>query len=110
MTLPPAAREGPIPEPFAGPGPPSLEETDVPGLQAASSLDPDVYYHEPSELWYRYTFRRWYQAFRWDGHWFIVEEVPDFLAERASAPRELPTLPEFEPGELPTLPEYEDDP
>ena len=102
-----ASNEGPIPDPLSGDGPPALEETDEPGLLAAPSLDANLYYHQPSELWYRHTFRRWYQAFRWNGNWFLVDEVPEFLADRSIAPEELPTLPEYERGELPTLPEYE---
>ena len=62
------------------------------------------------------TYRRWYQAFRWNGNWFILEDIPPLIQERTPPPPEedeLPTLPEYEPKrpeELPTLPEYEEFP
>lgn len=107
VTQVPDEYEGPIPDPFSGDAPPALEPTPYEGLLRAPSLGSDVYYHEPTDLWYRYTFRRWYQAFRWDGAWFVLPETPTILVDVETSPAEpLPTLPEYE--DLPTLPEYED--
>ncbi len=103
----PPIREGPIPDPFEGEQQPELEATEIDGLFKVPTLAPNVFFHESEENWYRYAYRRWYQAFRWNGNWFLVDEVPKFLADRSIAPEELPTLPEYERGELPTLPEYE---
>ena len=99
MTPIPDEYEGPIPEPFSGSEPPQLEPTRHAGLQKAASLGPDVYYDEPTELWYRYKFRRWYQAFRWNGNWFVLQETPQVLAGVETSPdKPLPTLPEYEEG------------
>lgn len=98
VTPPPPAEPEPIvPEPFQGTEPPALVETEMEGLLAAPSVHRTLYFHESSELWYRYAYHRWYQAFRWNGHWFLPERTPDALLERTpEAPRKLPTLPEYE--------------
>jgi hypothetical protein len=97
MTPIPDEYEGPIPDPFTGSEPPALEPTRHAGLKKAPSLGPDVYYDEPTELWYRYEFRRWYQAFRWNGNWFVLQETPEALASVEISPEQpLPTLPEYE--------------
>ena len=109
VTRPPPVKQPPVPSPFEGSEPPALESTETPGLLRAAALGEHVYFYEPEELWYRHAYRRWYQAFRWNGNWFILEETPELLAERTpEAPTldELPTLPEYE-RDLPTLPEYE---
>ena len=89
--------EGPIPSRFEGDGPPELEQTEIPGLLAAPGLDRNLYFHEPEDLWYRYTYRRWYQAFRWNGNWFVLEQTPLILNKvEIVVPDKLPTLPEYE--------------
>ena len=76
--LPP---EPPLPARFEGAEPPQLEPTEFPGLAAAPSVDPTLYYYEPFERWYRHAFNRWYEAFAWDGHWFPPERVPESLKD-----------------------------
>ena len=94
--------EAPIPAPFKAEGPPALESTPHPGLQKAPSLGPNVYYSEGEDLWYRWAYRRWYQAFRWNGNWFVLMETPSVLANVELEKVELPTLEGLE--ELPPLP------
>jgi len=110
----PESREGPIPARFEAEAPPVLEPTDVEGLMKVSGLGPNVYYHDPADLWYRRAYRRWYQAFRWDGNWFILPETPVVLVgreiEKVALPDlgDVPPLPEIEdPDDLPDLPEEE---
>lgn len=100
---PPTDRdEAPIPSPFEGSEAPPLEPTAHPGLQKAPSLGPNVYFHPAEDLWYRWAYRRWYQAFRWDGNWFVLMETPSILADVELEKVELPTLKGLE--ELPPLP------
>jgi hypothetical protein len=102
----------PIPKMFTGDTEPILEPTGIEGLLAARSLGPNVYYH--GDLWYRRAFRRWYQAFRWNGNWFLLNETPDFLdgiaIEKAPRPdlRDLERLEDL--PELPPLPDFPGDP
>lgn len=72
------------PDPFLAPGDPDLATTDVEGLFGAPELDPNCYFYEPEKSWYRYWNRNWFQAFRWDGAWFLLrpEDVPAFLRGR----------------------------
>ncbi len=111
----PEAREGPIPSPFEGDEAPLLETSDVEGLMKAPGLGPNVYYHGPADLWYRRAYRRWYQAFRWNGNWFILPETPAVLVgreiEKVKLPEleDLPRLPDLEDADdLPDLPEQEE--
>lgn len=111
MTVVPT-EEGPrirLPKPFEGEEPPALEATDQEGLYLAPLLAPNVYFHEAEELWYRYAYRSWYQAFRWNGNWFVLDDVPPILANREIIRPKLPELPgEDDPRdvlELPDLPE-----
>jgi hypothetical protein len=76
------------PDPLISMTEPKLEPTGVEGLLAAPALDPTLYYYEPDELWYRYAYKRWYQAFRWDGNWFIPDDVPKAVKDRS--PKETP--------------------
>ncbi len=92
----PEPKQPPIPSPFSGEEEPVLEATDKDGLHMAPGLAPNVYFYEPEDVWYRYAYRRWYQAFRWNGSWFILDEPPDVLADRKLEKRELPTIPEYE--------------
>ncbi len=73
---------------FKGEGPPPLEPTEAPGLFAAPSLGPTVYYYEEPSYWFRFARNRWYMAFAWDGNWFDLpaKEVPAVLAKRHVAP------------------------
>jgi hypothetical protein len=73
---PPPPPEPPAPARFQGATAPALEPTEVPGLLAAPSLDPSLYYYEPARRWFRFHRNRWYEAFLWDGYWFPPEEVP----------------------------------
>jgi len=115
ITQPPAVRQPPIPEAFSGDAAPALEATDWPGLFRAPRLGPNVWFHEPGDLWYRYAYHRWYQAFRWNGNWFIVAETPAVLVgreiERVALPElpELPTLPEVPEDDATALPELPED-
>lgn len=97
-TPPPEVKQPPIPSPFRGEEQPVLERTDKQGLFSAPELAPNVYFYEAEDLWYRYAYRRWYQAFRWNGSWFILEEPPEILADHKLEKRELPTIPEYEDG------------
>lgn len=90
---PPATKQPPVPSAFEAEEDPPLEETDQAGLFYAPALGPNVYFYEPDELWYRYAYRRWYQAFRWNGSWFILEDPPDVLAKRELIRPKLPELP-----------------
>ncbi len=100
VTQPPPSYEPPIPERFRGEGPPELRNTDAPGLLRAPSVDRDLYYFRPDDLWYRFAYNRWYQAFSWNGNWFVPEQVPEVLKGREPK-RTLPTLPELEAEEGP---------
>ena len=75
----PPIREGPIPSPFEGEQEPELLATEIEGVFKAPSLAPNVYFHASEEDWYRFAYRRWYQAFRWNGNWFILERKPVVL-------------------------------
>ncbi len=114
-TVQPESTEGPIPTRFQSDEPPALAASDVEGLFRAPSLGPNVYFHEPPNLWYRRAYRRWYQAFRWNGNWFILAETPEILVgrkiEKVELPElpDLPDLPDDDPRELPGLPELPDD-
>jgi hypothetical protein len=88
QTAPPQEPEPRTPEPFVSMEEPKLVPTEVPGLFAVPSLDATVYYYKPEELWYRYAYRSWYQAFRWDGAWFIPGKLPDVV--KARVPQETP--------------------
>ena len=95
----PENTEPPIPSPFRGDTAPELVPTETAGVLAAESLGPNVFYFEPEDLWYRYRFKRWYQAFRWDGTWFIQPDPPPAVVSQVSlAPEDdrIPTLPEYE--------------
>ena len=83
---PPEVVEPPIPDKFEAGAEPELIATEVPGLRAAPTLGPHVYYFEPDERWYRYAFNRWYEAFYWDGHWFPAAKVPEALEEEPLKP------------------------
>ncbi len=71
--------EPPSPSPFEGEEAPKLVPTGFPGLVAAPSVDPTLYYSEPLERWFRYAFNRWHEGFRWNGYWFPPERVPEPL-------------------------------
>jgi hypothetical protein len=88
QTAPDMEPEPQTPDPLVSMEPPKLVPTEAPGLFAAPALDPTLYYYEPDELWYRYSYRRWFQAFRWDGAWFVPERVPDVV--KARVPEETP--------------------
>jgi hypothetical protein len=98
VTPPPVRNEPPIPERLEAETAPALVETDAPGLLRASSVDLDLYYYRPDDLWYRFAYNRWYQAFSWNGNWFVPERVPEALIGREPK-RTLPTLPELEEPE-----------
>ena len=90
----PAVKQPPIPSTFEGDGDPTLEKTDQAGLFYVPELGPNVYFYKSDDLWYRYAYHRWYQAFRWDGNWFILQDPPEVLAKRKLIRRELPELPD----------------
>jgi len=99
VTQIPENTEPPIPNPFRGDTPPELEETEAEGVMAAPSLGPNVFYVESEDLWYRYRYKRWYQAFRWNGTWFIQPDPPPLVVAQVSLdPKDdrIPTLPEYE--------------
>jgi hypothetical protein len=98
VTAPPPRYEPPVPERFGGKAAPLLLETDAPGLLRAPSVDEHLYYYRPDDLWYRFAFNRWYQAFAWNGNWFVPEKVPDVLRGREPR-RSFPTLPGLEAPE-----------
>ena len=72
------------PNPFTKESQGKLEPTDFKGLFKAPELDKDCYYYEPKKEWFRFSYNRWFQAFRWDGYWFELrdEDVPKFLQNR----------------------------
>ena len=72
------------PNPFTKENQGQLEPTDFKGLFKAPELDKNCYYYEPKKEWYRFSYNRWFQAFRWDGYWFELrdEDVPKFLQNR----------------------------
>ncbi len=72
------------PNPFTQESQGKLEATDTKGLFKAPELDKNCYYYEPKKEWYRFSYNRWFQAFRWDGYWFELrdEDVPKFLRNR----------------------------
>jgi hypothetical protein len=63
---------------------PALEATAVPGVKHAVIDVPDVYYHEGSEKWFRWSRGKWFVAFLWNGQWFPVD--------RGELPREMAAL------------------
>lgn len=99
VTQPPPIKQPPIPGSFEGDAAPGLEATDRPGVFSAPELGPNVWFHEPADLWYRHAYRRWYQAFRWNGNWFVLDEPPKVLADIKVVVPELPELPELPPDE-----------
>jgi hypothetical protein len=105
-----------VPRPFKGDTEPALTPTDVTDLYRVESLGPNVYYDGGQDLWYRRARRQWYQAFRWNGNWFIVSKTPALLVGREIEKVSLPTLPQedddmvFDEQGLPTLPDLEDVP
>ena len=94
QTAPPMEPEPRTPDPLVSLEEPKLEPTEVEGLFAAPGLAESLFYYEPQELWYRYEYRRWFQAFRWDGYWFVPEKVPEVL--KAMVPAETPQTPQHE--------------
>jgi hypothetical protein len=82
----PLPAEPPAPERLKGDAPPPLEPFSVAGLFRVLA-EPDLYYFEPEDLWYRYWRGAWYQAFFWDGAWFPAESAPEPLREGPPAPR-----------------------
>ena len=72
------------PNPFTTESQGKLEPTEFKGLFKAPELDKNCYYYEPKKEWYRFSYNRWFQAFRWDGYWFELrdEDVPKFLQGR----------------------------
>ncbi len=78
----------PVPDRFKADHAPELVPSPVEGCQAAPSLDPNLYYCEKEEHWYRFALNRWYLAFAWDGNWFPASgtELPRGLAKVAVAP------------------------
>jgi hypothetical protein len=83
---PPA--EAPAPPPFKGKQAPVLELTEHSGLLRAPSLAASLYFYEPDGLWYRRWRGRWYQAFRWDGHWFPPRRVPEVVRAQGASESE----------------------
>ncbi|MEX2204844.1 MAG: hypothetical protein WEF50_01295 [Myxococcota bacterium] len=73
----------PVPERFKAEQAPELVPSQVPGCQLAPSLDPNLYYCEKQEHWFRFAMNRWFLAFAWDGNWFPVggSELPAGLAK-----------------------------
>jgi hypothetical protein len=74
------------PNPFTAESQGKLEPTDFKGLFKAAELDKNTYFYEPKKEWYRFSYNRWFQAFRWDGYWFELrdEDVPRFLQNRVA--------------------------
>jgi hypothetical protein len=72
------------PNPFTNENQGKLEPTDFKGLFTAPELDKNTFYYAPKKEWYRFSYNRWFQAFRWDGYWFELrdEDVPRFLQGR----------------------------
>ena len=81
---PPEEPPPPTPDPYLAAGPGELVATDHPGLFQAPELGRTCYTYEPKREWYRFAYNHWYQAFRWDGDWYLVPDaqVPKFLAGR----------------------------
>jgi len=73
------------PKPFLAMEDPQLEATDYPGLFRAPSLDASCYFYKPDKYWFRFTYNKWFQAFRWDGAWFelLPQDIPKYLKDRA---------------------------
>jgi hypothetical protein len=73
------------PKPFTNESQGKLEPTEVKGLFKVPELDKSCYFYQPKKEWYRFSYNRWFQAFRWDGSWFELrdEDVPKFLQGRA---------------------------
>ena len=88
QTAPPMEPEPQTPDPLVSLEDPKLQPTATEGLFAVPGLKENVFYYEPNELWYRYEYRKWFQAFRWDGYWFVPDKVPD--AVKAQVPEETP--------------------
>jgi len=53
---------------------PELEPTAFPGVKKALTDEPDVYYHEARERWFRWALDAWFEAFLWNGQWYPVEK------------------------------------
>jgi hypothetical protein len=79
---PPLPPEAPVPPAFEGDADPPLEPLAAEGLFVAPTVDRQLYYYEPDDLWYRYWRDSWYQAFRWNGAWFPPRSVPEPLRSR----------------------------
>lgn len=62
------------PPKLRGAGTPTLEATAVPGVKKAVIDEPDVYYHEARERWFRWALDGWFEAFLWNGQWYPVEK------------------------------------
>ena len=77
----PEAPPPPVPPKFTADKPPELVPSQVPGCKLAPSLDPNLYYCEKQEHWFRFAMNRWFLAFAWDGNWFPVSgsELPAAL-------------------------------
>jgi len=73
----------PVPARFQAEKPPELVPSPVSGCQLAPALDPNLYYCEKEEHWFRFAMNRWYLAFAWDGNWFPVSgsELPAGLSK-----------------------------
>jgi hypothetical protein len=80
------------PDPYLAEAPGDLVPTDHPGLFQAPELGRTCYTYEPDRSWYRFAYSNWYQAFRWDGEWFLLldKDVPKFLAGRVPKAPERP--------------------
>lgn len=62
---------------------PALEATAIPGVKRAVLDEPDVYYHEARERWFRWALEGWFEAFLWNGQWYPVEkgQLPPEIAK-----------------------------
>ena len=78
---PPRPPEPRVPPPLQAEATPPLLPTDRAGLLRAHVGAVELFYHEPEGLWYRRDRGRWFQAFRWDGHWFPPARLPQQLSE-----------------------------
>ena len=95
----PQNTEPPVPSPLKGDAEPELVATEAEGVHVAPELGPNIFYFEPDDLWFRYRYKRWYQAFRWDGTWFIQPDPPPVVVALVSldpTDDKIPTLPEYE--------------
>ena len=75
------------PKPFLGDGPGDLQPTDVKGLFKAPKLDPNCYYYKPKDEWYRFSYNRWFTAYKsWQAEWWEMrdEDVPKYLQGRVA--------------------------